>query len=214
MNKLITVLEPEKWLELNAKLQQKKNTVRKALHEKGVLPKDKVNDFDNYAYFSEAGYKQLFTELFSEHGLELSANEVERESYTGNNPKMPNGRFVTFEFILTDIDTGFYECTQISGEGLDKGDKALYKADTGALKYYLANTFMVATGDDAEKESPESKMQAVKMSDAQRKIIDEMPDTWKSRIVEKYGSLDISKNEASEIIGIYLKKKGAKNENH
>ena len=41
---------------------------------------------------------------------------------------------------------------------MDKGDKAGYKAYTGALKYYLANTFMVATGDDVEKENPAEKV--------------------------------------------------------
>ena len=40
---------------------------------------------------------------------------------------------------------------------LDKGDKAGYKANTGAIKYYLANTFMVATGDDPETETPEGE---------------------------------------------------------
>jgi hypothetical protein len=71
--------------------------------------------------------------------------------------KQSNGRIVKDRFILTDIETGFSESGSISGEGLDKGDKAGYKAHTGAMKYYLANTFLVATGDDAEKESPESK---------------------------------------------------------
>ena len=62
------------------------------------------------------------------------------------------------EFYLYDTETGFYETTVITGEAIDKGDKAGYKAYTGALKYYLADTFMVATGDDPEKESPDNKM--------------------------------------------------------
>lgn len=156
-NELFQMLGCEKWLEYNAKLQSKKNTLRKTLKDKGVLTKDKENKFDNYSYFSEAGYKKLFTELLSEHSLELTSNEASYESFTSTNPKMPNGRKVTFEFILTDCETGFFEVSKVSGEGLDKGDKAGYKADTGALKYYLANTFMVATGDDAENESPEAK---------------------------------------------------------
>ena len=40
---------------------------------------------------------------------------------------------------------------------MDKGDKALYKAKTGALKYFLADNFMVATGDDPETESPDAE---------------------------------------------------------
>lgn len=169
MNELLEKLGPEKWLELNIKLQQKKSNVRKKLKEKGVVQKDKTNIYDKYSYFSEAGYKKLFTELFSENSLELSTNEVEYQTYQTNNQKMQNGRIVKFEFTLTDTETGFFETTNMSGEGMDKGDKAGYKADTGALKYYLANTFMVATGDDAENESPE----ATSGYSSRRTIIDE-----------------------------------------
>ena len=49
-------------------------------------------------------------------------------------------------------ETGFSESSVTSGEGMDKGDKGIYKAQTGALKYYLSVTFMVATGDDPEQD--------------------------------------------------------------
>ena len=62
---MIENLEIKEWLELNAKLQKKKNALRKELKEKGVLKKGATNEFDKYKYFSEAQYKELFTELFS-----------------------------------------------------------------------------------------------------------------------------------------------------
>lgn len=142
------------WLALNAKLQIKKNALRKALKEKGVLKKGGKNDHSKYTYFSEAQYKELFTELFSEYGLELKFTELE---YVTFQTEKANGRMPRLQFTLMDIDTGFGEETIITGEGLDFGDKAGYKAYTGALKYFLANTFMVATGDDPEKESPTAK---------------------------------------------------------
>ncbi len=141
-------------ISLNAKLQQKKNVVRKALFKKGVVARDKTNEFDRYKYFSEAGYKKLFTELFSTAGLEVTSNIVEVERFVVEG-KQNNGRQVKVEFTLTDVETGYSETSTFYGEGFDKGDKGIYKAYTGALKYYLANTFMVATGDDPEVESPE-----------------------------------------------------------
>lgn len=144
-------------LAFNAKLQQKKNALRKALKEKGVLQKGGTNQYDRYKYFSEAQYKELFTELFSDHGLELKFTELSYDTFDGPE-KQANGRMPRIQFSLMDIDTGFGEDTVITGEGIDKGDKAGYKAYTGALKYYLANTFMVATGDDPEKDSPDTKM--------------------------------------------------------
>jgi hypothetical protein len=154
---MLELLGAEKWLELNAVLQQKKNALRQDLKERGILKKDKTNDFDHYNYFSEAQYKALFTELFSKHGLELKFDEIEYGMFETQSDKQPNGRLPKIEFRLFDIETGFFESTTITGEAIDKGDKAGYKAYTGALKYYLADTFMVATGDDPENDSPEAK---------------------------------------------------------
>ena len=144
-------------MEYNAKLQQKKNQLRKVLKEKGVLQKGGTNSYDNYKYFSEAQYKELFTELFSDNGLELKFTELSYDTFDGPE-KQANGRMSRIQFTLFDIETGYGEDTVITGEGIDKGDKAGYKAYTGALKYYLANTFMVATGDDPEKDSPDQRM--------------------------------------------------------
>lgn len=145
--------------ELNAvaMLQKKKNALRKMLNEKGVMQRDKTNAFDRYTYFSEAGYKKLFTELFSKTGLELKTTVTDVERFNIEGSKTPNGRLVTMEFTLFDVETGCSETSRVYGEGFDKGDKALYKAYTGAIKYYLADTFLVATGDDPEVDSPEGK---------------------------------------------------------
>ena len=150
-------LEPVEWLKLNAALQKKKNALRKSLNQKGILKREGQNTFDHYSYYSEAQYKKLFTELFSQAGLELKFNEVSYDTFEGAE-KAQNGRLPKIEFTLFDTDTGFFEVTTITGEGMDRGDKAGYKAYTGALKYFLADTFLVATGDDPETESPEVKM--------------------------------------------------------
>lgn len=194
----------ETWLDLNAKLQKKKNALRKALKEKGVLKKGGTNTYDKYSYFSEAQYKELFTELFSDADLELSFNEVEYNTFTGSE-KQANGRMPKLMFILTDIDTGFYEETTITGEGIDKGDKAGYKAYTGALKYYLANTFMVATGDDPEKESPnhtmndkQEKKATEKQIELMKKIAEEQGKTLDEELVKNW-----SMKQASDFINKY-----------
>lgn len=209
---MLEKLEIKEWLELNAKLQKKKNNLRKTLKEKGILKKGKTNDFDNYQYFSEAQYKELFTELFSNNGLELTPNELEYFMFEGTE-KQANGRNVKIEFTLTDIETGFYETSIVTGEGIDKGDKAGYKADTGALKYYLANTFMVATGDDPEKESPDNKMNNKVEKKATPKQIETLnkyyngENLYKLLETNKLEKLeDITMTKASELIGSLMKK--------
>lgn len=135
----------------NALLQQKKNELRIILKEKGILPKGAKNDYDDYEYFSEAQYKELFTELFSLVGLEFTTSEYQVVEFKGTD-KQPFGRRVTMVYHLQDKETGYEEITYHSGEAIDKGDKALYKAKTGALKSYFASTFLVATKDDPERE--------------------------------------------------------------
>ncbi len=139
-----------------ARLQAKKNALRKDLAARGILQKGATNSYDHYKYFSEAQYKALFTELFSAYGLEHRASEVSVTEFQGTNSQ-PIGRRVTMDFTLTDVETGYGETCRCSGEGIDKGDKAIYKAQTGALKYYLATTYMVATGDDPENETQPPK---------------------------------------------------------
>ena len=214
---LLTIIDAEAWMELNAKLQKKKNALRKALKEKGILKREGQNTYDRYKYFSEAQYKELFTELLSDHGLELKFTELDYITFEGTD-KQNNGRMPRLEFFLFDIETGFYETSVITGEGIDKGDKAGYKAYTGALKYYLANTFMVATGDDGEKESPDAKMNSKKDRKASVKQIavlekvyvgDRLTKLLETNDIEKLE--DISMTKASELIG-KLKEKAEEKE--
>ena len=188
-------LEPKTWLELNAKLQAKKNALRKDLKSKGILKKGGQNDFDHYSYFSEAQYKELFTELFSKNNLELKFSELEYNTFEGSG-KNCNGRMTRIEFFLYDVETGFFETTVITGEGMDKGDKAGYKAYTGAVKYYLADTFLVATGDDAEKESPAETMNTKTERKASPKQIELLLHYYTGENLEKLlQANDISKIE-------------------
>ncbi len=136
-------------LKLNAMLQQKKHNIREQLRDMGVLQKKGKNEFDKYKYFTEAQYKELFTNFLADEDLELTPSVEEIIEYSGSE-KQKFGRIVKVQFTLTDIDTGYCEHSYFYGDGMDKGDKGVYKAYTGALKYYLASTFMVATGDDPE----------------------------------------------------------------
>lgn len=186
---MLEKLEVKDWLKFNSQLATKKNSLRKLLKQKGVLKKEGVNTYDKYKYFSEAQYKELFTELLSEVGLELSFTELEYNTFEGSE-KQANGRMPKLEFKLTDISTGFYETTVITGEAIDKGDKAGYKAYTGAIKYYLANTFMVATGDDPEKESPDNKMNNKNTSNAVKMATEKQIEMIKNLAKEKGKKID------------------------
>ena len=212
-------LDIMEWLEKNKALQIKKNNLRQEIKEKGILNNKGVNEYDKYKYFSEAQYKELFTELFAKYKLELKVSEVGYSQFEGTE-KQGIGRTVSLEFTLIDVETGFFETSVITGEGIDKGDKAIYKAYTGALKYYLANTFMVATQDDPENDKTKPIVKKTYTAGTKTKptsnkgtiskkqqdiLIDSFKDKPKQLqdILKKYGKktiyeLDIE--EASEII--------------
>lgn len=203
--------------EMISKLQIKKNKLRKLLKEKGILVKGAHNDFDDYEYFSEAQYKELFTELLSECDLELDSTEINVQNIDGTD-KQKFGVFVTIEFILTDVETGYSIRSTHSGIGFDKGDKALYKAKTGAIKYFFATTFLVATKDDPERDDNDKKFnknvnkveknsnKTVMISDNQKALIqrlfkDSVADL--NKILQSYGKKkvdELSIAEASEVI--------------
>ena len=187
-------------------LQKKKNQIRKELHERGILPKGAHNDYDNYDYFSEAQYKELFTELFSKYGIELRINESNYGTFDGTD-KQPFGRIVCLECALIDIDTGYEEISRHTGEGLDRGDKAGYKATTGAIKKFLSSTFLVATKDDPERE--DEKPVSKKIPSRTTKKAVELPPNCITR-----GQLAIikslfkdNKEELKELMAPYKKKK-------
>jgi hypothetical protein len=58
---------------------------------------------------------------------------------------------VSWSFI--DAATGEREVLQGVGDGADPGDKGVYKALTGSLKYVLRQSFLIPTGDDAESDT-------------------------------------------------------------
>lgn len=211
---MINKLDVQEWLQLNAKLQQKKNALRKDLKERGILKREGSNEYDHYKYFSEAQYKELFTGLMADHGLELKFTELDYITFEGSE-KQANGRMPRLEFYLYDTETGFYETTVITGEAIDKGDKAGYKAYTGALKYYLANTFMVATGDNAENESPDYKMNTKQERKASMKQIAVLNKVYTGDRLKKLLEMnnisridDLPMSKASELIS-KLKEKEA-----
>lgn len=49
-----------------------------------------------------------------------------------------------------DGDTGETLYASSAGQGTDKGDKGIYKAITGATKYFISKNFLIPTGDDPE----------------------------------------------------------------
>lgn len=128
--------------------------IHSVMTEMKKIQKNGRNDFHKYDYATEADYVEALRPLLEEHGLSVTPELVGEPSIKCIDED--KGNYLTtirVRFTLTNIDNPEeqVECV-VPGQGADKGDKGVYKALTGAKKYWAALTFMVATGDDPERD--------------------------------------------------------------
>lgn len=182
---------------------QKKHAARKILASKGVLKRAGVNNFDHYTYFTEAQYKHLFTQIFTDVGLEFHVTKQAVTAFEVGE-KNAQGRRIELDIKLTDIDTGYTETAHFTGEGFDRSDKALYKAYTGCIKSYFATNFLVPTGDEPEKPQQERETPKGTVTPKQLEILTtEIPATTLKRALTAYKKTipdQLTMQEASAII--------------
>lgn len=117
------------------------------------------NAFHHYAY---AKAEDIADELgkrladlgiiVARRGLKLTRSDV--VTVKGGKESMVE---VECDYGFIDADSGEELWQPAYGEGRDSGDKAPYKAFTGALKYFLIQAFLLATGDDPEASGDEHR---------------------------------------------------------
>jgi hypothetical protein len=83
-------------------------------------------------------------------------------------------RLVMVEMLFTWINADTGEAWQhpasFPGHGMDTGDKGVYKAMTGAEKYFLMKTFLVSTGDDPEGDERVDRQEAAAEAEAGTRV--------------------------------------------
>lgn len=127
------------------------------IKENVTVEKNGYNAFHKYKYSTESDITEVARKMFIKYNLAMSST-VENVS---PGPAADITR-VHVKFTLVDLDTGEYEVRSYYGDGQDKGDKGLYKAYTGAVKYFLAKTLMISTDDDPEKDEDETPKRGAK----------------------------------------------------
>lgn len=119
------------------------------------IQKTGYNSFNKYKYATEADVNEKVREELAARNVIMIPNMIShsiREHMTRSN----NREYictVAVEFTFYDGDTGETIVFTTYGEGQDSGDKATYKALTGAQKYALMKAFMIPTGDDPEADT-------------------------------------------------------------
>ena len=137
--------------ELN--LREKFAEVRRRL---GYVQKRGHNERHNYSYVTAADLAGSVGDLLAELGVVVIP---QLQSISTETPRSSSDRIarVVMNYRFVDARSGEELSVRVAGEGADAGDKAPYKAMTGALKYALLQSFLLATGDDPEDEHANSR---------------------------------------------------------
>jgi len=137
-------------------LRQKLAEVRRRI---GYIQKRGHNERFNYSYVTAADIAGSVGDILAELGVVIipSLENITYESTAGRGETTRLAR-VVMAYTFADVDSGEEVVAKVAGQGLDVGDKAPYKAMTGALKYALLQSFLLATGDDPEDERVDSRL--------------------------------------------------------
>lgn len=119
----------------------------------GNIPKTGFNAHHNYNYVQEADVLDALRPQLAEAGI---SSIVAISTYDVRDCKTAAGtdtRLTTVQgaIVFTDSETRENLIINIVGQGMDAQDKGLPKAITMAVKYGLLKSFLIGTGDDAER---------------------------------------------------------------
>jgi ERF superfamily len=129
-------------------LREKFAEVRRRL---GYIQKRGHNERHNYSYVTAADLAGSVGDILAELGVIVIP---QLQSISTEPPRSSSDRIarVVMNYRFVDARSGEELTVRVAGEGADAGDKAPYKAMTGALKYALLQSFLLSTGDDPEDE--------------------------------------------------------------
>lgn len=122
----------------------------------GYLQKDKKNQMQGYSYLSEAKIKETIRQQFSEQALLFFYTTTGSREYEISPTSKGTKQFVTEawgDWFILDSESKDKINGSWRGTGTDTGDKGLYKAITGGIKYVFNTMFLIPTGDDPENDN-------------------------------------------------------------
>jgi hypothetical protein len=141
-------------------LKEKLAEVRRRI---GYIQKRGHNERFNYTYVTAADLASAVGDALADLGVVIvpRLESIAYESVSPNHSAPQSITRVVMSYTFMDVDGAEQITVKIPGEGRDPGDKGPYKAMTGALKYALLQSFLIATGDDPEDERADGSQHAV-----------------------------------------------------
>lgn len=118
------------------------------------VPKNGRNAFHGYDYATEGDVADTVREALAAEGVACIPSVEEFQTKEGTTAKGAPQVIATVKVKYTITDGHEVLSAIFFGMAADNapGDKALYKALTGAHKYFMLKTFSISTGDDEDPE--------------------------------------------------------------
>ena len=133
-----------------------------------------INKNQSYRYVRAADMVRAVRKALLRLGVYAELNFTNERQYTIAREKAPNAPFsavdVRCTIVFRDGESSETLTSSGLGTGADTGDKAIYKAQTGATKYALRNAFLVP--DEADPEADPALDESADPSTS----VDNMPD--------------------------------------
>lgn len=116
---------------------------------------------DKYSYAKESDFIAAIRPAMVEVGLVMypvGVEDLQVTTYQTAKGTTMNHIVGLFSFAIAHAESGEMITVKALGDGTDTGDKASYKAMTGAMKYAMRQAFVIETGDDPD-DSPSSEQE-------------------------------------------------------
>jgi hypothetical protein len=159
--------------------------IAKVMEAVGYVQKGGTNSAQGYKFVQASAVADKVRAELSKLNVSMTPTNIDviSEGLT------PSGKqallTLRFTWTLTDGDSGETISFQSIGTGADSGDKAAYKAATGALKYALLTGFLIPTGDDPEADGKtDDEIIAAKAKDLFNGVV-QQPAKKKADVVEE-----------------------------
>lgn len=164
------------------------------------IQKKGFNNFNKYKYATESDVQEKVREVLAEQNVIMLPDVVEHSVREHTNRKGNVEYIATVKVLFTFIDGDTGEDLKIHsiGEGQDSGDKAVYKAITGAQKYALMKAFMIPTGDDPEADNGVDERNSGKQQKQQEPNLNEQLTDYFTKAVQEFNG---DKDKLYETLG-------------
>lgn len=163
------------------------------------VKKDGKNTHFHYTYLSERKIKETIAPLFKKAGIMFRINVTDATVTPVGSMQLTTAKM---EYVFVDVATGEEIKGTFIGQGTDSGDKGIYKAVTGAIKYIMMSMFLIPSGDDPEKDENSTKP-------SKKSSVSDLPPAVQNALaVSKTLYVKLKEKDPQAASGIYKQFKG------